>query len=261
MSPGPSWTDAHCHLQVPNFANDLDEVFRRSQTFAIRRWVVCGTRPDDWDAVHVLARTRPGVRPQFGAHPWEVENLPKDWDTRLREHLLRHPDAGVGEIGLDRKLTQAPMELQLSVFVRQLEIARDLARPCTLHIVGAWAELHRAFERAVPPRFLLHAYGGSAEQVEPLLKRGAWFSFGGALIRQTHSDKLRDALRAVPGERLLLETDSPYQHPDGKEHRQEPAGLLRIAGAAARIRNLPVDRLREITQTNADRFLAIPDSA
>lgn len=254
--PPPAWTDAHTHLHLPNFGNDLEEVFRRSETFSVQRWVVCGTSPEDWDAVDALARRRPAVVPQFGVHPWWSRELPRDWDTRLREWLLSHPEAGVGEIGLDRKLTDVPMDIQLPVCVRQLDIARRLHRPCTLHIVGAWAELHEAFDAVAPSRFLLHSYGGSPEQVEPMLKRGAWFSFGGALLRHPHSHKRRDALRAVPEERLLLETDAPYQHPRGNQHRQEPSGLLRIAEAAAHIRRIPVDRLRRITEANADRFFS-----
>lgn len=253
-----AWADAHCHLQTEAFAPDLPRLLERAAVFGIRRFVVSATRPDDWDAVAALARRHAGVCPQFGVHPWHAAEATKAWETRLKEMLLRFPEAGIGEIGLDRKLTYTPIETQREVFRAQLRVAAALNRPCTIHLIGAWAELHEDLEAHSPPRFLLHAFNGSPEQVKAFAKRPCWFSFGGAVIRQSNSDKLRDAVRAVPDDRLLLETDAPNQHPEDRGARQEPAGLIRVAEAVARLRGLPVDRLRQQTARNLQAWLGTP---
>jgi len=254
IDPG-AWTDAHCHLQDEAFASDTDQILERADVFGIRNLLVNGTGPDDWPRVAELATSRPGVLPQFGLHPWRAGKPSSDWENRLKTLLFRFPHAGVGEIGLDAKLTDTPMEAQRHAFRIQWDLARHLNRPCTVHLLGAWAELHEELKREPPPRFLLHAFNGSPEQVASLAKYPAWFSFGGAAMRQTNSTKLRDAIRAVPDDRLLLETDAPFQHPDGKDHRQEPAGLLKIAETVATVRGIPVDALRRLTAENFARYL------
>ena len=256
----PSWTDAHCHLQDPMFGTQLDEVFRRSETFSISRWIVNGTSPADWPAVAELSQSRPGVLPQFGVHPWKVEDLPPHWESTLKEMLLRFPQAGIGEIGLDRKLTSAPLDLQLEVFHKQLRLANEFDRCCTIHLVSAWQELDHALKECHPSRCLLHSFGGSPEQARSYAEKGCWFSVGGSVLRQPE-DKAQRTIRAIPDSLLLLETDAPYQHPAGRTQRQEPAGILKIAERVARLKGIPVDRLREQTEENVLRFLGASTQA
>jgi TatD DNase family protein len=247
-------SDAHCHLQDAAFADDLSAQLAQAELFGIRRFVVNGTHPSDWEAVVKLAKQRSEIIPQFGVHPWKVENLPGDWEGQLQTQLLRFPTAGIGEAGLDGQLTDAPMDLQIAVLETQLDIARRFNRPCTLHVVKAWPEIEKILKTHSDLRFLLHSFSGSAEQVAEFLKYDCYFSFGGAVLRQPPSMKTLAALRAVPADRLLLETDAPFQHPDGKQYRQEPPGLLRIAEAAAKIRGERLDQLSPILEANIHKF-------
>lgn len=237
------------------FGTQLDEVFRRSEAFSISRWIVNGTSPADWKQVAELTQRNPGVTPQFGIHPWESDQVPDNWETQLKELLLRFPQAGLGEIGLDRKLTQVPIDIQKEICRVQLQVAAEYQRPCTLHIVGAWQEFDQLLAQLRPARMLLHAFGGSVEQMKHYMGAGTWFSVGGAVLRENVSTRYENMIQSIPDDHLLLETDSPYQHPDGRKYRQEPAGLLRVAERVARIRQIPVDRLRVLTEQNADRFL------
>jgi TatD DNase family protein len=244
---GNGWTDAHAH---PLDLESVEEALSKAASLQIHRLLGNTTHPAEWEGMDRLSRTHPRVIPGFGVHPWKVSGLSDDWLETLTRHLLARPEAFVGEIGLDRKLTDQPMELQQEVCLRQIELANQLGRFCTLHLVGAWQEWHEVRSRALPERMLLHAFSGSAEQVRQSDLERTWFSFGGAVIRQSNSTKLRQAVQAVPDDRILLETDSPYQHPDGQEHGQEPAGLLRIAERVAEIRGVPVDELRRQTERN-----------
>lgn len=252
------WTDAHCHLNEFVTAGDLNAVLSRANVFAIRRFLVNGTRPEDWEAVARLHLQNPAVVPQFGLHPWFAER--KDgWETLLKEMLLRVPRAGVGEIGLDQQLTNTPWEAQVDVFRRQLALARKLQRPCTVHAVGpVWDELLAGVRENPPRSVLLHAWGGGHRDLAAWIELNAWFSFGGALLREPLSEKLRKTVQAVPLDRILLETDSPWQHPKGKAHRQEPAGLLAVAEAVARIKGVPLDTLRQVTEKNVERCFGSP---
>ncbi len=248
-------TDAHCHLQDPAFAGELNIILERAKAFGIRRFGVNGTCPADWPAVAKLAKMHPEVLPQFGVHPWKVENLPENWLEELKGYLLRFPQAGLGEIGLDRKLTDTAMSLQVDIFSQQVKLACEYNRACTFHIIKAWEEFWSVLNVHAPKQFLMHSFRGSAEQVSAFKAYGAYFSFGGALLRHPNSKKMASALRAVPKDRLLLETDAPYQHPQGLKVRQEPAGLLVIAEKVAEIRGeeLPL-LLREIEKNSQEFF-------
>ena len=250
------WTDAHCHLQEfqPPKGEDLPTVLERAAVFGVRRFVVNGTGPEDWPAVARLASTRGDVKPQFGLHPWQAD-CGGDWETPLKELLLRFPRAGVGEIGLDSKLTEVPMAAQREVFCRQLDLAARLGRTCTIHAVGeVWDDLLEDVRAHRPPAVLLHAWGGGATRVGAWIELDARFSFGGAVCRDPRGKALTAAVEAVPVDRLLLETDAPWQHPRGRSHRQEPAALLAVAEQVARMKRLTLDTLREVTEKNADRL-------
>jgi len=251
-------TDAHCHLQDPAFVSDISEVIKRATLFGIRHFAVNGTSPADWSQLAELANKTPEVIPLFGVHPWKVEERSENGEEHLKAMLIRFPKAGIGEIGLDGLLTDAPMDLQVQVFRQQLKISRQFKRPCTIHAVKAWSQLLPVLKESPPPKFLLHSFGGSAEQVGTFLKWEAYFSFGGAVIRHSNSQKVKEALQTVPADRLLLETDAPFQHPEGKDHRQEPAGLLKIAEAVAEVRGEPIEDLLKNCEENAKNFFEVP---
>ncbi|MDF3130634.1 TatD family hydrolase [Kiritimatiellaeota bacterium B1221] len=253
-----SLTDAHCHLQDPAFAGEMNTIIDRAKNFGIRRFVVNGTCPEDWSKVEDLAKNHSEVLPQFGVHPWKVADLPVNWMEKLKGYLLRFPLAGLGEIGLDRKLTDAPISQQIEIFRQQVELACEYHRPCTFHIVKAWEEFWSVLKEQAPEKFLLHSFRGSAEQVKAFEGYEAYFSFGGAVLRHPNSKKMAAALQAVPEDRMLLETDAPYQHPQGLRVRQEPAGLLVIAEKSAEIRGERLETVLKNCEANAAQLFGAP---
>jgi TatD DNase family protein len=128
--------------------------------------------------------------------------------------LLRHPEAGVGEVGLDRWIERPDVPLQMQFFKAQLDLAHELERPLSIHCLLAWGLMQETLAAAKLPRcgFLLHSYGGSAELVPSFVKRGAYFSVSPYFFHPRKAAQL-EVFRQVPLDRLLLETDAPDMWP------------------------------------------------
>jgi TatD DNase family protein len=205
--------DIHVHLQDPAFAGQTQQIIDDLRSVGSAKWVCNGSTPADWGTVARLAETCPEVIPCFGVHPWYVHQAGEDWETKLREYLWLHPSA-VGECGIDRWIEPRDEALQERIFRRHLQIAAELKRPIMVHCLRAWSWLMEILASAeeLPERMLLHSYGGPVEMIEPLARYGAWFSFSGSIF-EPKRQKLRDALLAVPKDRLLIETDAPAMLP------------------------------------------------
>ncbi|MCS6770876.1 MAG: TatD family hydrolase [Kiritimatiellae bacterium] len=207
--------DAHNHLQDERFGGRQVEIIAAARTVGITRMVVNGSTCSDWADVAALARQFPDlIIPSFGVHPWYVHEQPTDWEESLRDYLEDFPQAGVGEVGLDRWKSDLPWEGQVDAFRRQLRLARELKRPVSIHCLRAWGALVDVLEsEPLPERgLLMHSYGGSAEMVSILIPYGARFSLPGYFLRPDKENKLA-TFRRVPSDRLLIETDAPDQLP------------------------------------------------
>lgn len=203
--------DAHCHLQDARIGREgREETLAGYGDMGVERVVVNGTGPEDWGLVAELAERSGRVYPSFGLHPWRVNGVSSGWREELEVLLERFPEAGVGEIGLDRWVEGHDLEAQLGAFRWQLELGARLDRAVTIHCLKAWGALRAALEGArLPERgFLLHSYGGPAELVGPLAGLGAYFSFSGYFAWERKAAQ-RAVFERIPLERLLVETDAP----------------------------------------------------
>lgn len=239
--------DAHNHLQFYASEAELAAALAGAARAGVAGMICCATRPGDWAAVAAICASRPEVRPAFGVHPWYAGEAAGDWLAGL-EALLRGP-ACVGEIGLDG-VRKAPG--QEEVFAAQLELARRLGRPAIIHCVRMWGRLVEMLKAGAPASFMLHAYSGPAELVPELAAMGAYFSFGGE-VSDPRRAKLRAALAAVPGDRLLMETESP--EPGGPSWRRGPAGIVETAAALAAARGIKAEAAAALCAANAGAFL------
>ncbi len=206
--------DAHMHLYDPVLLAALDRDRQKLPLPDIAIQVVNGTRPDDWSRIATLVSPY-GTRlfKAYGVHPWRVNDLPEDWENQLRSRL-REDACSVGEIGLDNWIEPRDERLQMDIFERQLQIAHDLGLPPTIHCVRAWGLLMDALHRGpdLSDGFLAHGFGGSVEILHQLADLGAYFSFS-AYPADPGRKKMRDAVRACPVDRLLVETDAPDMVP------------------------------------------------
>lgn len=254
--------DAHNHLHDERFAGDQARLVAACRSEGVAGMVVNGSCEADWPEVARLARIHPEVRPSFGIHPWYVPERTPHWQKTLL-HLLDTVPAVVGEVGLDRWKPGLPYEGQEAVFLWQLHLAAQRNLPVSLHCLRTWGrllELLRIHPR--PDRgFLLHSYGGPEELVAPLAALGAYFGFPGAHA-QPGKERRRAAFRAVPLDRLLIETDAPDQRlpaslerhtctaGDGATPLNHPANLPVVYSVAADLLGIPLPDLATTVEKN-----------
>jgi len=253
--------DAHSHLHFPELSEVDWEVYFKG----VSRVAVNGTQPRDWEAVAEFTRSYPErVNPQFGVHPWEVKGLPEGWEEELEGYLTKFPNAGVGEIGLDKWFKGYDLSLQSEVLKAQIGIANDLDRPVTIHCLKAWGTLRELlYANPIKKNFLLHAYGGPAEWIEEFAEMGAYFSFSPYFLYKRKEERVQ-AFRKVPSNRILIETDAPAMlgpevtWADGQREFstefQHPVNITKIYERSAEALEMP---LYELTERCEENFLSL----
>jgi TatD DNase family protein len=263
-----NFCDAHNHLQDDRFAGRQAGLVSAARTAGVARMVVNGSCEADWPQIAALAREFPGlVVPSFGYHPWYVGERTARWRDTLVEWLERTPGAVVGEIGLDRWKPELSYDGQEEVFVAQLRLAAERNLAASLHCLQAWGRLYDLLrEQPRPARgFLLHSYGGPVEMVAPLAKLGAHFSFPGYFMHERKA-RQRETFKAVPLDRLLIETDAPDQLlPDAANRHpltealtgkplNHPANLPAVYEFMAELRGVPLAEFSAQVEVNFRRL-------
>ena len=219
--------DTHLHLQdyKTGFATDI---VKTAQEAGVNKVVCAATGQFDWDKVARYAKQYPEtVIPAFGLHPWYLQEAKPDWQLRLREFLARFPNALIGECGLDG-IKNPDDEPQNSIFYQQILLAKELKRPLIIHAVKAQEWLENYWE-ILPAKFVFHSYNGKREILKKIIKAGGYVSFSASILRNPDRQELANL---IPADKLLLETDGPYQGPD-KNIEVTPAFLPRLAAEVA----------------------------
>ena len=235
--------DAHCHLHDPRLDAFRAEALPAARALGVLGFSCCAAEEAEWDAVLALAAAQPDVVPSLGLHPWFVSAADPDWQARLEARLRAVPWAGVGEAGLDkarRGRDMASLEDQEAALLDQALLALALGRPLSMHGVRAWGRVLELLRPLGPHSagWLLHSFSGPAELVGPLADLGAYFSFSGTVTRH-RATRTHAAARAVPEERLLVETDAPDILPILGHRAMEDPSLPRDSGG--RVVNLPAN--------------------
>ena len=256
--------DSHCHLHDHRIGADADAQIARARRAGVRGFLLAGVGPDGWAEERKIAAAHPDVFFALGVHPQLVDELDDeaaDQATgRLAIELDRPGAVAIGEIGLDgageRKLT---LERQERAFRRQLAEARTRGLPVVLHVLQAHGRALEILKEDGVPRAggVMHSYSGPADLVRDYAALGLMFSFAGPIANEK-SKKTHKAAREVPRDRLLVETDAPFQTPVAHRPAQcEPAFLVAIVEALARIRGEDPAGLGLYTDANARRLFRI----
>ena len=260
-NPGLAVIDTHAHLFDDRFAADLPAVLARAEAAGIERVVCLGIDAPSNRATLELARRFPLVAAAVGIQPNHVaEAAPGDWDEVVRLAESDPAVVAIGETGLDRYWDRTPFAEQEDYFARHIELARRLGKPFVIHCREAEADvlkmLRAEFDRHGPVRAVMHSFSGDAATAAACLEMGLYVSFAGMLTYKT-ADPLRAAARAVPLDRLLVETDCPYLAPvPHRGKRNEPGYVVHTAACLADVKGVGVDVIAAHTTRNARALFA-----
>ena len=257
--------DIGANLGHESFCHDLDAVLQRAQTHGVGRMLVTGASRAGSEHALALAHAHPGVLwATAGVHPHEAATYDDATDARLRE-LARDPAVrAVGETGLDYFRHLSPRDAQLAAFERQLAIAADVGKPLFLHQRDAHADflaLLRAWRDRVPA-VVVHCFTDTAEALADYLALDCHIGITGWICDERRGTHLRELVRAIPANRLMIETDAPYLlprtlRPLPKDRRNEPMYLAHICAEVARCRGEPVEVTAANSTATAEAFFGL----
>ncbi len=244
----PTFIDSHIHL-TSELYRDLTPLLAQARVRGIKEWIVPGITLAEIPELLALKEQFEGVHVAFGIHPWFLESLPKNWENALITAIDQYKPVAVGECGLDFS-HELPL-LQEEIFIKQLDIAHEYSLPLIIHSYKAVDNVLRELRKRPQIRGVLHAFNGSLQQLEQALNLGFYIGFGGA-VTYPRAKNLQKLLAAVPLERLLLETDGPFQRGVYRQANELhlPQDLLDIAQFVAEQKSLDLSDLAKITTHN-----------
>jgi TatD DNase family protein len=260
--------DTHCHLDDEQFNSDRDAVIARAASAGVDAMIALGTTAASSRATVHIADNHSTVFAAVGIHPNScAEVAAGDWNAVVA--LLDHPRiVALGETGLDRCWDHAPIELQRDYFDRHLRMSQARDLPVVIHCRDAWADVQPMLREAVgrgPLRAVMHAFSGDSAMAAECLELGLYISFAGnSTYKNKKFQPLREAAAAVPADRILIETDSPYLTPEplrGKQKRNEPALVANTAAALAAVRGVSLEEFDRQTTANARRLFKLDSKA
>ncbi len=246
--------DTHAHIDGEAFDDDRSDVVARATAKGVEAIINMGDTLESSERSVQLAEQFPTVYAGVGVHPEEAFGMTGADDDRLASWAVLPKVVAIGEIGLDyywEKDTEK-RELQKQIFIRQLDLARQLHMPVCIHDREAHGDMLAILKKEGRGiRGVLHCYSGSMETAKELLKLGWYLGLDGPLTFK-NAAKLPEIVKALPADRILVETDCPYMTPvPFRGQRNEPAFVEYIAQKAAAIREESLEKFAEQTRENA----------
>ena len=251
--------DSHCHLDFPEYAGKLDEVVARARDAGVGTCVSIGTELKRFPGVRAVAERFDNVWCSVGIHPHEAENeLLSDAELLLKE--TSHPKVvGVGETGLDYFYEHSPREKQIANFRAHIAAGRESGLPVIVHTRDADDDTIRVLQEEMAKgtfRGLIHCFTGTQRLADESLKLGLYISVSG-IATFKKSDALRDVIKTVPLDRLLVETDAPYLAPvPHRGQTNEPSFVVHTAKTVADLKGVSTDELANATTDNFFRLFS-----
>ncbi len=252
--------DTHVHLDAEPFREHPEEFVQRATQAGVVAMIAVGTSADSSRDVLVLSERFPSVFPAVGIQPNDVvEAGPKDWEVieRLVQNH-RNSIVALGETGIDGYWDRTPLEQQHDYFQRHLRLGLETDLPVIIHMRESGEEILKALERAWKDRQgrgVMHSFTGDLALLEACLAWGLYISFAG-MVTFKKSDALREVAKAVPLDRILVETDAPYLSPEPLRGRfpNEPARVVHTAECLAEVKGISLEELATRTTQNAGRL-------
>jgi TatD DNase family protein len=254
--------DSHCHLDFPDFAEDLDGVVKRARAVGVERLVTISTRVKRGAQLVEIAERFDDVFFTIGTHPHQAAEESEVEAAAIRAFARHRKCVGIGEAGLDYHYNYAPPDVAARVFRAQIGLARDLGLPLVIHAREADADVAAILREEMAAgafKAVLHCFTSSRALAETGLELGLYVSFSGVLTFKT-SAELRAIARDVPIDRLLVETDAPFLAPvPHRGRRNEPAFVVETARVLAEVKGVEAAAIAAATRENTLRLFSKMD--
>lgn len=251
--------DSHVHLDDKRFNRDRDRIIRELKSNGIELAINIGADLQTSIASVSLAEKYDNIYATIGVHPHSAKEVDESTMEILKSFASRDKVVAIGEIGLDFHYDNSPRDVQRKWFIEQLKLAKEVDLPVVIHSREASQETFDILKEAQDGslRGVLHCYSGSPEMAKEYIKLGFYISIAGPVTFR-NARVLRDVAKAVPLDKLLIETDCPYLTPEPhRGKRNEPIYVKYVAGTIADVKGISYEELAKATNKNTKELFGI----
>lgn len=252
--------DSHAHLSGPEFLEDVDAVLQRSLEAGISRIVNICTDAASLARGLSLSKRYPWLYQTAATTPHDVAAEGEEVFPLIEQHARNGDLIAIGETGLDYHRHADSKAMQKHFFIKYLRLAVECHLPVVIHCRDAFEDFFEIIDAEYrrPQAGVLHCFTGTAKDAERLLERGWYISVSG-IVTFKKSAELRETVKKIPLDRLLVETDAPYLAPQTvRGKKNEPAYLPEVAAEIAKIKSVPFEEVCFATKENTQRLFNIP---
>ncbi len=249
--------DSHSHFDVSEFDADRDAALARARNAGVRRQILPAISIAGFEKLRALCAKETGLYPAYGLHPLFLSEHKREDLDELEKWIERERPVAVGECGLDFYVPDLDETMQRAYLDKQLQLAREYDLPVILHARRAFDDVAAAIRRTGNRRGVVHSFSGSPEQAQQFWKLGFHIGIGGPVTYE-RAHRLRNIVKTMPIEFLLLETDSPDQPLCGHQgQRNEPARLVDVCETVAELRGVNAEEIADATTRNCEQLFGL----
>ena len=252
--------DTHAHLTDKAFFDDSKEVILNAQQSGVAKIITSGYNLKSSIEALEFAKEHDGVYASIGVYPENAEEYNQETEDKLAEMSKDEKVVAIGEIGLQYTEGMPDKEIQKEVFVRQLQLANKLRLPIVIHCREAFGDMMQLLKEnhdLLENSGTFHCFSGSLEIANEAIKLGLYISVGGVSTFK-NATRLQEAIKEIPIDKIILETDCPYLSPHPyRSKRNEPQRIATIAENLAMLKGLDKSEVERITSENVRRLFNI----
>ncbi len=257
--------DSHCHLDDKSYRKDINEVLERAVAADVKKIMLVGITEKNSKQLVEMAESNSIFYSSVGIHPHDASSCSDDAIAGLKKIAKNSVVKAWGETGLDFNRMYSPRNVQEHWFEKQIEAAVELGLPLIFHerdSNGRFLEMIKYLGKDIKINGVIHCFSGDRKEMEAYLDFGLYVGITGILTIKTRGVDLRQYVKDIPADRILVETDAPYLTPapqKNKTRRNEPAFVHSTLMKLAEVRNEDPEKLSEIIWDNTCRLYKITD--